>query len=285
MEIVIGKTAGFCAGVNHAVKKAEENIKNEKIYCLGELVHNGQVISKLEKKGMITVNNIEDIPNGSKVIFRAHGEAEKIYIKAEEKNLEIIDLTCGRVKIIHEKVKKEKSKSFIIIVGKPKHPEVIGIKGFAGENSFIIESEDDILDAYMEYEKTQIGRVFVVSQTTFSSEKFDKLQKEIETNFIEADVIVDKTICDATEKRQKETRSLAKDFHTMIIIGGKNSSNTKELVNVAKEECSNVHSIETVEELKNIDFSNIDKIGIMAGASTPQESIEEVKAYLEKTYY
>lgn len=281
MEIVIGKTAGFCAGVNYAVKMAEENIKNEKIYCLGELVHNGQVINKLEKKGMITVDNIEKVPNNSKVIFRAHGEPEIIYKKAKEKGLEIIDLTCGRVKLIHDKVQKEKDKSFIIIVGKAKHPEVIGIKGFAGENSYIIENEDDILDAYMKYEKNKTGRVFVVSQTTFSSEKFDKLRKEIETNFIEADVIVDKTICDATEKRQKETREIAKDFHTMIIIGGKNSSNTRELVNVAKEECENVYSIETVEELKKIDFSNIDKVGIMAGASTPKESITEIEEFLK----
>ena len=281
MEIVIGKTAGFCAGVNYAVKMAEENIKNEKIYCLGELVHNGQVINKLEKKGMITVDNIEKVPNNSKVIFRAHGEPEIIYKKAKEKGLEIIDLTCGRVKLIHDKVRKEKDKSFIIIVGKAKHPEVIGIKGFAGENSYIIENEDDILDAYMKYEKNKTGRVFVVSQTTFSSEKFDKLRKEIETNFIEADVIVDKTICDATEKRQKETREIAKDFHTMIIIGGKNSSNTRELVNVAKEECENVYSIETAEELKKIDFDNIDKVGIMAGASTPKESITEIEEFLK----
>lgn len=281
MEIVIGKTAGFCAGVNYAVKMAEENIKNEKIYCLGELVHNGQVINKLEKKGMITVDDIEKVPNNSKVIFRAHGEPEIIYKKAKEKGLEIIDLTCGRVKLIHDKVRKEKDKSFIIIVGKAKHPEVIGIKGFAGENSYIIENEDDILDAYMKYEKNKTGRVFVVSQTTFSSEKFDKLRKEIETNFIEADVIVDKTICDATEKRQKETREIAKDFHTMIIIGGKNSSNTRELVNVAKEECENVYSIETAEELKKIDFSNIDKVGIMAGASTPKESITEIEEFLK----
>lgn len=282
MEIVIGKTAGFCAGVNYAVKTAEENIKNEKIYCLGEIVHNGQVIKKLENKGMITVDNIEDIPNGSKVIFRAHGEPERIYKRAEEKELKIIDLTCGRVKLIHDKVQKEKNNAFIIIVGKAKHPEVIGIKGFSGENSYIIENEDDILDAYMEYEKTNIGRIFVVSQTTFSSEKFDRLIKEIKTNFIEADIIVDKTICNATEKRQKETRELAKNFHTMIIIGGKNSSNTKELVNVAKEECENVYSIETADELKNIDFSEINKIGIMAGASTPKESILEIENYLRR---
>lgn len=282
MEVIVGKMAGFCAGVNYAVKVAEEKLEKEKIYCLGEIVHNGQVIKKLETKGMITVENIDEVPDGEKVIFRAHGEAECIYEKAKNKNLEIIDLTCGRVKIIHEKVKKEREKSFIIIMGKPKHPEVIGTKGFARENSFIIESEDDILDAYMEYEKTNIGRVYVVSQTTFSSAKFDKLKEEIEKNFIEADVIVDKTICNATEKRQQETKNLAKDFHTMIIIGGKNSSNTRELANIAKTECENVYCIETLKDLKNIDFSGLDKIGIMAGASTPKESIKEIEEFLKK---
>ena len=133
----------------------------------------------------------------------------------------------------------------------------------------------------MEYEKTNLGRVYVVGQTTISSKKFDMLAEEIEKNFIEADVIVDKTICNATEVRQKETREMAKKFHTMIIIGGKNSSNTKELVKIAEENCQNVYAIETVDEIKNIDFSNAESIGIMAGASTPKESILDVKEYLE----
>ena len=282
MEITIGKTAGFCPGVKNAVEKAKKVLEIEdKIYCLGEIVHNKQVIQTLEKSGMITVENIDEIPDNSKVIFRSHGEPKIRYDIANEKNLEIIDLTCGNVKSVHFKVEREKENSFIIIIGKENHPEIIGTQGYAGENSYVIESEDDILDAYMEYERTSLGRVYVVSQTTFSSEKFDKLVKEIETNFIEADIIVDKTICSATETKQKDTREIAKKADVMVVIGGKNSANTNELIKIAKEECKNVYGIETAKELENEDFSKVSNVAITAGASTPSEVIEEVKSFFE----
>lgn len=282
MEVYIGKTAGFCSGVKNAINKAEEiTSKKTGIYCLGEIVHNKQVIKSLEANGMITINNIEEVPNGETVIFRAHGEAKKIYEIAKEKKLEIIDTTCGKVKAIHIKVEREKENAFIIIVGKKQHPETIGIKGFSGENSFIIEDEDDILDAYIEYEKTNLGKVFVIAQTTFSSQLFDKIVEQIETNFIEADVVVDKTICDTTEIRQAETKKMAKEFYYMFIIGGKNSANTIELVKIAQAYCENVYSIETVEDIKHLKFDANKNAGIIAGASTPQESILGVKEYLE----
>ena len=282
MEVVIGKLAGFCPGVENTIKKAREILeKNKNVYCLGEIVHNKQVIEELEKNGMITVDDLEEVPEDSIIIFRAHGEPEYKYEIAKNRNLKLYDLTCGKVIAIHRKVEKEKNDSFIIVVGKKKHPEVLGTKGFAGENSYVVETEDDILDAYMEYEKTEMGRVYVVAQTTISSNYFDVLAEEIEKNFIEADVVIDKTICNATEIRQKETKEMSKKLKSMIIIGGKNSSNTKELAKIAEEDCENVYLIETVEEIKNIDFSNIKEIGIMAGASTPKESIKEVEEYLK----
>lgn len=277
MEVIVGKTSGFCFGVDNAVKGAQKVIKdNGSVYCLGEIIHNEQVIKLLEDYGMITVDNLNDIPEGEKVIFRAHGEAKKVYEMAEKKNLKIFDFTCPKVKAIHMKVQREKEKSFIIIIGKKNHPEIIGTKGFAGENSYVVESEDDILDAYMEYEKTNLGRVYVFSQTTFSSSKFDKIVEEIQTNFYEADVFVDKTICDSTENRQQETRELSKKVNKMIIIGGKNSSNTKELAKVAEENCNQVYLVQTVDDLNGVEFSSEDKIGIMAGASTPEKSIEQI---------
>lgn len=281
MEVIVGKLAGFCKGVENAINKASNELEDKKVYCLGEIVHNKQVVEKLENKGMITVNDIEEIPDGETAIFRAHGEAKKVYDRAKEKNLKIIDLTCGNVKRIHQKVEKESEKAFILILGKKNHPEVIGTQGFSRENSFVIETEDDILDAYMEYEKTNLGTVYVVAQTTFSSKYFDKLAEEIEINFIEADVIIDKTICLATEERQKETEEMSKIFHTMVIIGGKNSANTKELVQIAEKNCKNVYAIQTAEDLKDVDFSNIEKVGVMAGASTPSFIIEEIKDLLE----
>lgn len=282
MEVVVGKMAGFCPGVEGAIKKARTALETrDRVYCLGEIVHNKQVVNSLEKEGMITVETLEEVPNNSTVLIRAHGEPETTYKKAESKNLEVLDATCGKVLSIHKKVEREKEDSFIIILGKKNHPEVIGTKGFAGENSFVIETEEDILDAYMKYEITDFGRVYVVGQTTISSSYFDTLAKEIEKEFYEAEVCIDKTICNATEIRQKETLEMSKNFHTMIIIGGKNSSNTKELYKIAENNCQKVYLIETVEEIKDIDFSGIDNIGIMAGASTPKESINEVKEYLE----
>lgn len=283
MEVIVGKYAGFCGGVKIAIQKTEEAVsKNENMYCLGEVIHNKQVIENLEAKGLKIVDSIDEVPDSSTMIIRAHGEAEKIYEIAKERNIEIIDTTCGNVKIIHDKVKKAKLDSFIIIVGNKNHPEVIGTLGFAGENSYVIQDEDDILDSYMEYEKTNLGKVYVVSQTTFSSKKFDELEKEIYTNFIEADVVVDKTICNATEIRQKECEELSKKVDIMIVIGGKNSANTKKLADISEINCEKVYWIQTLQDLKNETFDVSKKVGIVAGASTPSDIIEEVKNFLER---
>jgi 4-hydroxy-3-methylbut-2-enyl diphosphate reductase len=283
LELVIGKYAGMCEGVNYAVEKAKKLLEeNETVYCLGELVHNRQVVEDLEKNGMITVEDIKEIPNYSKVIFRTHGEPREIYERAFRKGLEVLDLTCGNVQAIHNKVEKEKKKSFIIIIGDANHPEVIATKAFAGENSYVIDDADEILDAYMEYEKTNLDFVYVVGQTTFSSKKFDELADEIRENFAETIVMVDKTICTATEKRQSETKEIAKQVDSMVIIGGKNSTNSLKLVEVAKEYCPKVYFVQTKKDLKKMDFINDTKVGIMAGASTPKDVIEEVKKFLEK---
>lgn len=282
MEVIVGKYAGFCGGVKIAIEKTEDALKgNELVYCLGEVVHNKQVIEGLEDKGLKIVTSIDEVPNNSKMIIRAHGEPEKTYNIAKSKNIEIIDTTCGNVKLIHDKAKKASKDCFVIVIGEKNHPEVIGTIGFAGENSYIIQDEDDILDCYMEYEKTNLGKVYVVSQTTFSSKKFDELEKEIYTNFIEADVVVDKTICNATEIRQAECEKIAKIVDIMVVIGGKNSANTKKLVDISKTNCKKVYWIQTVENLENENFDLINKVGIIAGASTPNNIIEEVKKFLE----
>lgn len=282
MEITLGKNAGFCAGVELAVNKAKEISSQGDVFCLGEIVHNSQVVQDLEKNGMKTVNQLEEIPDGSAVIFRAHGEPMATYQKAQEKGLKIVDLTCPNVKIIHQKVENAKKESFILMIGIKSHPEILGTSGFAGENSYIIETEDDILDAYKKFEKTNLNKIFVVSQTTFSSQKFDDLADEIQTNFCEADVMIDKTICNSTENRQLEVTKIARNADVMLIIGGKNSSNTKKLFEISSKNCEKVYAIETVEDVANIAFEPNDKIGIMAGASTPKYVVEEVKSFLER---
>ena len=282
MEIIVGKNAGFCSGVEFAVNKAKENSSQGDVFCLGEIVHNSQVVQDLEKNGMKTVNQLEEIPDGSTVIFRAHGEPMATYQKAQEKGLKIVDLTCPNVKVIHQKVENAKKESFILMIGIKSHPEILGTAGFAGENSYIIETEDDILDAYKKFEKTNLNKIFVVSQTTFSSQKFDDLADEIQTNFCEADVMIDKTICNSTENRQLEVTKIARNADVMLIIGGKNSSNTRKLFEISSKYCQKTYAIETVEDMTNIIFEANDKIGIMAGASTPKYVVEEVKSFLER---
>ena len=281
MEVIVGKLAGFCPGVARAVNKALEVSKEySNVYCLGELVHNRQVIDELEENGVITVDEISEVPNNSVVIFRAHGVKESIYNVAKEKNLNIIDLTCGKVRIIHDKVKKQKDDSFIIIVGDKNHPESIATKDFAGEKSIVIYDETEILDAYKEFEESGLNKVYVVAQTTFNLKKFEELAKEIEENFCEVFVAVDNTICSATEERQIETEKITKGASKVIVIGGKNSANTQKLVEISKKNCNMVFHIQVKEDLKNVEFNADDKVCIVAGASTPSKIIEDVKEYL-----
>ena len=280
MNIVIGKTSGFCNGVENTIKRAEDALSKEKIYCLGEIVHNERVINDLENKGMITISNIDDAPNNSKVIIRAHGELKETYDKAKEKNIEVIDLTCGKIKAIRVKISKKVEEHYIIIVGKKNHPESLGVLSFSGNNSSIIEDKEDIKDVITNFSKTNLNKIYIVSQTTFNSDKFDKLVSIIKES-TNKEVEVDKTICDATSKRQNETRELSKTVDTMIIVGGKKSSNTKELEIIAKEHCNNVILIQDKDDLKDNEIVG-ENIGIMAGASTPTIVVEEIISEIKK---
>lgn len=280
MEIIIGKYSGFCSGVKYTVNKANKEVDfNKNVYCLGEIVHNERVINDLEKKGMITINDLSLAPDYSKVIFRAHGESALTYQKASLKNLDIIDLTCGKIRIIREKIIKEKDDSFILIIGKKNHPETIGTLSFAGLNSLIIENKEDLLTALDTIKNSNLNKLYITSQTTFSSSKFDEIVDYIKNN-CSLEIKVDKSICDATEKRQNEVRELSKEVDKMIIIGGKNSSNTKELYLIAKDILDYVYLIQDVDDLDLSKFKSSDKVGIMGGASTPNSIIIEVQEKL-----
>lgn len=281
MEIIVGKLSGFCNGVASAIKCANETVeKYNKVYCLGQIVHNEKVINNLEKKGMITVNNIEDIPDNSKVIIRTHGELKETYEKAKQKNLEVIDLTCGKIKVIRNKIEKEKKESYIVIIGKKNHPEALGLQSFSGKDSIIIENEEDIDNLIKRLNKKKI---FIITQTTFNKNKVDYLVKIIKEK-IKEEIKVEKTICNATSNRQQETEKLARKVDCMIIVGGKNSSNTKELEVIAKDHCKEVYLIQDFKSLKNININDNYKVGIMAGASTPKEVVDEVINYLNCKY-
>ena len=283
MEIIIGKTSGFCYGVKRAVDGALDEINNDNnIYCLGELVHNKEVISELEEKGIKFIDNIDDVKENSRVIVRAHGIEKNIYEIAKSKGIKLVDYTCPKVIHIHDIVQKYCDDGYyIFLVGEKDHPEVIGTRSFCGENYCLIEDIQDVDNAMKQLEISKIQNLLLIVKTTYSVKKFEEITKKVE-NLIPKSInlIIKNTICYATEVRQKETEELSKNVDKMIIVGGKNSSNTKKLYDIAIKNCKNTIHIETVKELENENFDNIEKVGIMAGASTPMKIIDEIKDFL-----
>ena len=282
MKIIIGKTSGFCAGVLNAVTKTEKELdkENGKIYCLGELVHNRQVVEKLEAKGLETIENIEQAQR--KAIIRAHGVPKKVYENAKKRGIELVDLTCPKVLQIHNIAKEYVQKGhYIILIGVENHPEVIGTISFCGKNSYLVRDKEDIANAVKKVNESQINKILIIAQTTYSLKKFEEIVKELEQELKDkCQIEVKNTICSATRLRQEETEKISKEVETMIIVGGKNSSNTKKLYDIAKTNCENTISVETVEELNIKDMKKYKKIGIMAGASTPNESVAKIKNVL-----
>ena len=283
MELIVGKTAGFCYGVKRAVDGAKEELKqNEILYGLGEIVHNQEVIKELENLGMQFIENIEEAKG--KTIIRAHGIPKQIYEEAKRRQIELKDYTCPKVLNIHQIAEEYANKGYyIFLLGNKKHPEIIGTLSYCGENKFVIEKEDDTIKALETLEKSGIKKLLVISQTTYSLEKFyiieEMIKNEIPRNI---ELVIKNTICQATEIRQKETEEMAQKVDSMIIIGGKNSSNTKKLYEIAKQYCKMVLLVENETELDINKIQATDKVGIMAGASTPKESIEKVIEKLEK---
>lgn len=278
MEIILGKKSGFCYGVQNAVEKAETEVVNSKetIYCLGELVHNKTVTNNLENKGLVFIENLEQAKG--KTIIRAHGIEKEVYEYAKKGNIELIDLTCPNVLKIHDLAYEYSKKGYyIILIGKKGHPETIGTISFCGENSKIISDSDEVEQLIIDIEKSNSKKVLVISQTTYSLKKFDDIVNEI-TNKISKDIQLEvkNTICLATELRQKETEEISKQADIMIVVGGKNSSNTTKLYEICLNNCKKVIHIEDEKELELEKISKYNKVGIVAGASTPKSTIENV---------
>ena len=180
MELIVGKLAGFCAGVRNAVDKTEKELENaDNIFCLGELTHNSVVMNKLISNGLKIIDKIEE--GKEKVIIRAHGVKKEVYEKAEEMGIELIDLTCPKVLKIHEEAEKyARDNYFIFLIAESIHPETIGTYSFCGKNSFIIENEEDVEKAVISFKKSNLKDILVISQTTFSVQKFNSIIKKVE---------------------------------------------------------------------------------------------------------
>ena len=282
MNIIVGKLAGFCGGVINSVSKSDKLLEDGiKTYCLGELVHNKQVVDKLKDKGLVFIDTLDEVEDGSRVIIRAHGVTKETYEIAMLKKLDIIDLTCPNVLRIHEKaIKLVEDDYFVVLIAQKDHPEAIGTISFCGKDSVILEDKNGISEVVRLFKNSSKTKLAVISQTTYSMIKFDELVEELKNQLNEYELNIDNTICSATELRQKETSKLANEVDAMIIIGGKNSSNTKKLYDIASSKCKNTYIVETIDDL-NEDMSCFDTVGVMAGASTPKESIDEVVDYLK----
>ena len=280
METIVAKNSGFCGGVLNTVKKTKEYLKeNKNVYINGNIVHNEYVINDLKKEGLILIDDYNSIKKSDTVIIRAHGEKKKIYDLLKKKEVNILDLTCPKVKRIHDLIMKHNN-DFIVVIGKKAHPEVLGHISYAN-NYCIIEDINDIDLLLNKVKEFNIHSLYIVAQTTYNDNLFDYIVDNIKKKCLNVKIEVDKTICNATKIRQDEIRDISKKVDKMIIIGSKKSSNTKELVNVAKENNRNVYLIDNSFELKEIAFNSTDKIGIGAGASTPKELIDSVKNYLQ----
>ena len=286
MEIILNKLNGFCAGSSNTIKQANDILDkyDENIYCLGELLHNERVISSLENKGMITIISIDEVPDGAKLIFRAHGETKENYLKVKNKNIMLFDFTCPKVKKIHDKVLLNSKDSFVIIIGKKTHPEVVGTKSFAGDYSYVIENENDIDDCFDKVIESNLNNIYICSQTTYSSERFNEITDSIQSKYDNYTYIIDNTTCPATKNRQDETSRLSNTVDAMIVIGGKHSSNTLELANIAREKLEKVFLVQDISDLEDIDLSSINKLGISSGASTPNEVTNEIIDYIKNKY-
>ena len=279
MKVLIGKNSGFCFGVKRAVDKVYEQTKTEgkKIYTYGPIIHNEEVVKDLEEKGVVVINDKDELANTHEgcVVIRSHGVSKDIYELIEQNHLECVDATCPFVKRIHNIVEKESANGRkIIIIGNDGHPEVEGIKGWSKTPACVIESKDEA----EKFTTDKDEKLCIVSQTTFNYKKFKDLVEIFEKKGY--DIIVANTICNATEERQREALELAAKADVMIVIGGTHSSNTRKLYELCKSECEHTYYIQTLADLQLELPNSVELVGITAGASTPNKIIEEVQNYV-----
>ena len=282
-EIILAEHAGFCFGVKNAVNAAYEEIEKAhadgvSLYCLGSLIHNRDVTDELKEKGLITIDSVDDAPEGCRLLIRAHGEPDETYEKATKKGISIVDATCPLVGRVHKIAKEVSGRGrTLLVIGDRNHPEIIGILGSTDGVRAAVETPEEAR-AFTQAHRGE--GITIVSQTTLIAETFEKCTeaaKEVEG----ADIEVINTICKATQQRQEAAAELARKADIMIVLGDEQSSNCKKLVEICKKYCCNV--------LTNINlplqiFPKNCIIGVAAGASTPERKIKEVIASMSETH-
>ena len=274
MEIIIAKKGGFCHGVKKAVDTAM-SIEVQNTYIFGEIIHNPDVIRQITTRGIKTVERLEDVPEGATLIIRSHGVGKSVYEECAKRHIVVEDCTCEFVhrtqKIVDEQYRQGKG---IIIIGEKSHPEVIGLNGWCNGQAFVFSSEEENFSILPEKEYC------VVSQTTFSKEKFEKIIKILK-NLWGKTVEVFQTICYTTIGRQNEADELSKQCDAILVIGGLNSSNTNKLYDICAKNCPNVIRLASSADLNYKTIKRFKKVGIVTGASTPNAQTQEVLSKME----
>ena len=274
MEVFLAENLGFCYGVKRAIQLAEDSAGPDgPTNTLGPIIHNPQMVAKLAENGVGTVDSLDEVSSGT-IIIRSHGVGPQIYDRVKAMGLNMVDATCPHVRKAQMSAKMLADEGYqVVIVGEKQHPEVRSILEWAGDKAVAVEEESEAGSL------PKFGKLGVVAQTTFSGEKF----KSIVGRLLEksTDLKILRTICTATDQRQTAAIDLAGQVDMMIVVGGKNSANTTRLAQLCGEKCKTYH-VETADELRDDWFENIKKIGITAGASTPDWIIKEVYKKCQK---
>lgn len=268
MKIIVAKKAGFCFGVKRAIDITFDLAKGSKkgIFTYGPLIHNPQVVEELKQKGISTTDDLYS-RNIKTLIIRTHGVSPVVYTETSKMGYNLIDVTCPFVKKAQNFTKKLRDEGYqVLIIGDKNHPEVQGLIGFAGSNVIVADKIENLKNI-----KKKVG---IIIQTTQSFETLKEIVLEVIATAREVKIY--NTICDSTVQRMKETKEIANKVDLMIIVGGKNSANTNQLVNLSKEACAKVYHLETAEEIEKKWLRKVEKVGISGGASTPQWIINDV---------
>lgn len=282
MKVELAESAGFCFGVKRAIESAYSLARehNGPVCTLGPIIHNEQVVRDLEKKGVFVIESPDDIRREEEavVVIRSHGVPKSVVDSLTEKKIRFEDATCPFVKKIHTTVSGYCKKDYaIVIIGTASHPEVQGILGWADGKGTVIETKEEAEAFFLE---NPLQKVCVVAQTTFNYKKFKDLVEIISKKGY--DILAVNTICNATTTRQREAAKLASRSDAMLVIGGLQSSNSRKLYEICKNQCENTFFIQTVDDLRNISLGSFTSLGITAGASTPNNIIQEVLEACQK---
>ena len=281
METVVAKTAGFCFGVNRAVEMAYKLLdEGKQVTMYGPIIHNPQVIEDMKKRGADIVEDCSQVKKDRTLLIRAHGVEKQTEEKIKQIGCEYCDATCPFVQKIHKIVSENSAENVLtLIAGDAAHPEVRGIRSYAKGESVVFKTSAELEKIFRERPEIKKNPVIFVAQTTFSIKDWKKCKKNI--NLVCTNAKIFDTICFATEERQSEAVTLSLSCDAMLIIGGRQSSNTAKLKTVCEQNAP-TFLVESAEELESIDFSPYRKIGITAGASTPASTIKEVNDYVRK---